>query len=206
MISFQLLLTTLFWAGLALLLFEIVWYKLETKLSLLKNMPAELLEETGLGYFISKYIMQLAFLVAVPSVAYSWFYVLIPFYGVRAGVGMAVFIFVGCLPAKEMIMSGNIQSFLGPLLNNPIKSGFFILAGLGLMSGAIYVKPKKFTFFHAIALILIALSSYIAGSLALAPGNLDMISKTIFVLKSSLENLFAKNNIIPYAVFCQAYY
>ncbi len=105
MISFQLLLTTLFWAGLALLLFEIVWYKLETKLSLLKNMPAELLEETGLGYFISKYIMQLAFLVAVPSVAYSWFYVLIPFYGVRAGVGMAVFIFVlGLVPFSVSVL------------------------------------------------------------------------------------------------------
>ncbi len=115
---------------------------------------------------------------------------------------MAIFIFIGCLPAKEMVMTGNIQSFLGPVLNNPIKSGFFILAGLGLMYGAIYVKPKKFTFFHVIALVLIALSSYIAGSLALAPGNLDMISKTIFVLKSSLENLLAKNNIIPYAVFC----
>ena len=105
MISFQLLLTTLFWAGLALLGFEILWYNLENRLSLLKHMPPELLEETGLGYFISKYIMQLAFLVAVPSVAYSWFYVLVPFYGVRAGVGMAVFIFVlGLVPFSVSVL------------------------------------------------------------------------------------------------------
>ncbi len=114
----------------------------------------------------------------------------------------AVFILVGCLPAQEMVMTGNFQSFLDPLLNSPLKAGFFILAGLGLMFGAICVKPKKFTFFHTIAMILIALSAYVAGSLALTPGALDMVSKTVFVLKSAIENLFAKNNIIPYAVFC----
>ncbi|MCG2725572.1 MAG: serine/threonine protein kinase [Elusimicrobia bacterium] len=115
---------------------------------------------------------------------------------------MAVFILVGCLPSKETIMTDNLQSFFGPLLNNPAKSILFILLGMGLMFGAIYIKPKKLTFFHIIAMILIALSSYVAGSLALAPGNFDMITKTVFVLKASIENLFAKNNIIPYAVFC----
>jgi serine/threonine protein kinase len=115
---------------------------------------------------------------------------------------MAIFILMGCLPAKEMVITGNLQSFLGPLLNSPLKSIFFIIAGLGLMFGSIHIKPKKFTLFHALALLLIALSSYIAGSLALTPGNLDMISKTIFILKSSLENLFTENNIIPYAIFC----
>ncbi len=115
---------------------------------------------------------------------------------------MAVFILMGCLPAKEMIITGNLQSFLGPLLNSPLKSIFFIIAGLGLMIGSIHIKPKKFTFFHTFALLLIALSSYVAGSLALTPGNLDMISKTVFILKASLGNLFTENNIIPYAVFC----
>ncbi|MCK5106448.1 MAG: serine/threonine protein kinase [Elusimicrobiales bacterium] len=115
---------------------------------------------------------------------------------------IAIFILVGCLPAKEMILTDNLQTFFGPLLNNPMKSIFFILAGLGLMFGAIYVKPKKLTFFHAIAISLIALFSYIAGSLALVPGSFDMITKTVFVLNASMENLFAKNNIIPYAVFC----
>ncbi|MEA3306859.1 MAG: serine/threonine-protein kinase, partial [Elusimicrobiota bacterium] len=115
---------------------------------------------------------------------------------------MAVFILLGSLPAKEMVIASDLHSFLGPLLNNPLKAGFFILAGLGLMSGAIYIKPKKITFFHSIAMILIALSAYVAGSLALTPGNFDMISKAVFVLKSSIENLSAKNNIIPYAAFC----
>jgi len=99
MIDERLLLAALFWAGLALLIFELIWYAIEKKLALLKNMPSQLIEESGIGFFISKYIMQLAFLVVVPTVAYSWFYVLVPFYGVRAGVSMAIFLFVlGIVP------------------------------------------------------------------------------------------------------------
>jgi hypothetical protein len=99
MISVQLLLITLFWAGLALLIIELLLTLLEKKLALLDHIPRELLEEISVGYFVSKYIMQLAFLVAVPAVAYSWFYVMVPFYGLRAGVAMAVFIFIlGLVP------------------------------------------------------------------------------------------------------------
>ena len=105
MISFPLLLACLFWAGLALFVFELFWFILEKKLALLKDLPQELLEETGIGFFISKFIMQLAFLVAVPAVAYSWFYVLVPFYGVRAGVGMAIFIFIlGLVPFSVSVL------------------------------------------------------------------------------------------------------
>ena len=115
---------------------------------------------------------------------------------------MAVFILVGSLPTKEMVTTANFQSFLGPLLSDPLKSGLFITAGIGLVMGCIHIKPRKMTFLYTVTILLIALFSYVAGSLALVPGNFDMISKTVFVLKSAIENLFAKNNIIPYAVFC----
>jgi len=105
MISFPLLVASLFWAGTALLVIELVLYYIEKKIFRLQQLPGELLEETGIGYFISRYIMQLAFLVAVPTVAYSWFYVLVPFYGVRAGVGMAIFIFVlGLIPFSVSVL------------------------------------------------------------------------------------------------------
>lgn len=105
MINQRLLLAALLWAGLALFVFELIWYFIEKKLGLLKNVPQQVLEETGLGFFISKYIMQLAFLVVVPAVAYSWFYVLVPFYGIRAGVGMAVFVFVlGIVPFAVTVL------------------------------------------------------------------------------------------------------
>ena len=105
MINERLLLTALLWAGLALFVFELIWYFLEKRLALLKNLPPQILEDSGLGFFISKYIMQLAFLVVVPTVAYSWFYVLVPFYGVRAGVSMAIFLFVlGIVPFSVTVL------------------------------------------------------------------------------------------------------
>lgn len=106
MISFHLLLACLFWAGAALLVIEIIWYLIEKRLTLLKNLPKEILEETGLGFLVSRYITQLAFLVVVPAVVYSWFYVLIPFYGLRAGVTLAVFIFIlGIVPYSASILT-----------------------------------------------------------------------------------------------------
>lgn len=105
MINQKLLLTALLWAGAALFIFEIIWYQVERRLKLLNHMPSQILEDTGPGFFISKFIMQLAFLVVVPTVTYSWFYVLVPFYGVRAGVAMAIFIFVlGVVPFAVTVL------------------------------------------------------------------------------------------------------
>lgn len=105
MISFSLLVACLVWGGLALLIFEIIWYQLEKRLALLKRLPPELIEETGLGYFISKFIMQYSFLVAVPGAVYSWFYVLLPFYGARAGMAVALVLFLlGILPFTIAIL------------------------------------------------------------------------------------------------------
>lgn len=105
MINERLLLAALLWAGLALLIFELLWYLLEKRLTLLRKLPPQIIEDTGIGFFISKYIVQLAFLVVVPTVAYSWFYVLVPFYGVRAGVSMAIFLFVlGIIPFAITIL------------------------------------------------------------------------------------------------------
>jgi hypothetical protein len=104
MISFRLLLAALLWAGAALFVFELGWYFLERKLALLKRLPPEMVEDNSAGYFVSRFIMQFAFLVAVPTLAYSWFYVQIPFYGVRAGVATAVFLFLmGIVPYSIML-------------------------------------------------------------------------------------------------------
>lgn len=105
MISLSLLLACLLWAGLALLVFEIIWYLLEKRLKLLSKLPEELKETTGSGYFFSRFLMNLAFMVVLPSVVYGWFYVLVPFYGVRAGVSLAMLIFMlGIVPFTATIM------------------------------------------------------------------------------------------------------
>lgn len=105
MISLRLLLACLFWAGLALLIFELIWYFLEKKLKLLAKLPAEFKEATGSGYFFSRFMLNLAFLVVLPSVVYSWFYVLVPFYGTRAGVALAMLVFtLGVIPFSGTVM------------------------------------------------------------------------------------------------------
>ncbi|MEE9443345.1 MAG: hypothetical protein V3V99_11840 [candidate division Zixibacteria bacterium] len=97
--SFELLLFSLLWAGISLLIIDYIWYLLEKKLALLNKLPKDILEEISIGYFFSKYIMQLSFLVAVPSAIYSLFYLTLPFYGARAGIAVAFVLFVlGIVP------------------------------------------------------------------------------------------------------------
>ena len=105
MINQRLLLTALLWGGAALFIFELIWYQIERRLKLLKHLPGQIVEETGPGFFVSKFVMQLAFLVVVPTVAYSWFYVLVPFYGVRAGIALAILVFVlGIVPFAVTVL------------------------------------------------------------------------------------------------------
>lgn len=106
MISLAQMLHTLLWAGLALLLFEFLWYLLENRLNLLGKFPAELLEKPNLSLFISRYIMQFAFLVIAPTIIYGWVYTLLPFYGLRAGVACAIVLFVlGAVPFSVVFIS-----------------------------------------------------------------------------------------------------
>jgi len=99
MINMNLVLTSLFWCGLALLVFELIWFGLERSLDLLKKLPSELVEKASWGYFFSRYILQLSFLVLIPTAIYSLFYMLLPFYGTRAGVATALALFVlGIIP------------------------------------------------------------------------------------------------------------
>ncbi len=105
MISLPLLMACLLWAGAALLGFELIWYYLEKKLNLLAKIPDEFKEATGSGYFFSRFLMNLAFLVVMPSVVYSWFYVLVPFYGVRSGVALAMLVFMlGIVPFSATLI------------------------------------------------------------------------------------------------------
>lgn len=99
MISVKLLLTCLLWGGIALFVIELLWYHLEKRLNLTAKLPADLVEPMGSGYFVSRFVSQFAFLVALPSVVYSWAYVLIPFYGLRAGIVLALYLFImGIVP------------------------------------------------------------------------------------------------------------
>lgn len=106
MISLPQMLYTLLWAGVALLIYEYIWYLLENRLNLLGKLPPDLIEKPNLSLFVSRYIMQFAFLIVAPTIIYGWFYILLPFYGLRAGVASAIFLFVlGAVPFSVVIMS-----------------------------------------------------------------------------------------------------
>lgn len=99
MVSFSLLTACLLAGGAWLLLVGFLWYKLENIVPVLRGFPESHIEKRGLSWFISCFVIEFIFFVFVPSVVYSWFYTVIPFYGMRGGiaVGMYVYIF-GMIP------------------------------------------------------------------------------------------------------------
>ena len=59
----------------------------------------EMLEKQDAGWFISNYIMEFLFYVAIPALSYAYFYIILPFEGARTGVIIALVALVfGALP------------------------------------------------------------------------------------------------------------
>ena len=130
MISSRLLLACFLWGGLALLFFELIWYWAEKKINLLSRLPSSLVEETGVVYFLSKFVMQFGLLVALPTVVYGQLYVLVPFYGTRAGIGMALFLYLlGIVPFVIALLAR---------IKLPLAYVFFQLAGYLIKLTLIY--------------------------------------------------------------------
>lgn len=94
MISIQFILYCFLAAGLYLLVVSIILDWMERGLRLRAYMPQQLLERTGIGAVFSNFIMEALFYVAIPTLVYSFFYYLIPFSGLRAGMAGTLFAFV----------------------------------------------------------------------------------------------------------------
>lgn len=100
MISFELMLYSVLIAGGYLLVLSFILDGLERKLKLSAGLPEEIVESTGISWTLGNFTMELLFYVAIPTLVYSFFYYLLPFYGVRAGVASALFAFgLGVVPA-----------------------------------------------------------------------------------------------------------
>jgi len=100
MISFELLLYCVLAAGAYLLSMSLLLDWLERKLKLSSGLPEEMVETTGVSWTLTNFTMELLFYVAIPMIVYSFFYYLLPFYGVRAGIASALFAFgLGAVPA-----------------------------------------------------------------------------------------------------------
>lgn len=100
MVSAGLMLACVGAAGVYLLTISIILQQVERRLGFARGIPPELLEATGWVWIGFTFIMELMFYVVIPTLAYSFFYVVIPFSGVRAGMAAGLFAFVmGATPA-----------------------------------------------------------------------------------------------------------
>lgn len=87
-------------AGVYLLLISAILLRIENRMGLTNGIPTELLETTGWVWAGFTFVMELMFYVVIPTLAYSFFYVLMPFDGLRAGIAAGLFAFVmGATPA-----------------------------------------------------------------------------------------------------------
>ncbi len=104
-VSFSLLGYCFLVGGAYLLLIELLWHYLEKYIPTLRNFPSELVEPRDIGAFISVFIIEFVFFVLMPSVAYGWFYTVIPFSGVRGGLATGVYLILfGMIPLTLLIL------------------------------------------------------------------------------------------------------
>ena len=94
MVSFELLLYFAGIGGIYLLVVSLLSDFLERKLKLTSGIPKEMLEEEGCVWSAMNFFMELLFYVIIPSVAYSFFYLILPLSGAKAGLASALFAFI----------------------------------------------------------------------------------------------------------------
>ncbi len=109
MINTTLLLYCFIGGGIALLLLSFILEFISSKLKLLDGIPKDMLEESTSAWFTMNYIMEFLFYVVIPSVGYSFFYLMLPFEGLRVGLAASLFaLIMGAVPFT-MILSVRIK-------------------------------------------------------------------------------------------------
>ncbi len=137
MISTELLLYCIGAAGAYLFVISLVWEYAGIKLNINRGMPAEMLEPTGKIWFMMNFLMELLLYVVIPSLVYSYFYIMLPLSGIRTGVAGALFAFtLGALPAIVGLLT---RTRLPALLFSYLLFGVLLkLAGCLVIIGYLY--------------------------------------------------------------------
>ena len=100
MVPVRLLVLCLVSAGAYLAVVSVLLGWVERALRLREMIPPALREETGVVWSMMNLLMEGLFFVVIPSLAFAFFYVVLPVTGVRAGLAAAVFAFtIGAAPA-----------------------------------------------------------------------------------------------------------
>lgn len=138
MISYSLMAWCLVIAGGYLLIFSFLWQWLGRWLNITRGISENLLEPTGASLFVINFLMELLFFVSIPILAYSFFYVMLPFDGIRTALAIALLVFtLGAVPA---IMGLTIRLKLSmPYLLFYLLGLLLKLAGSLFIIGYIYI-------------------------------------------------------------------
>jgi hypothetical protein len=100
MISFSLLLYCVAAACAYLLVVSTILELVERRLRLTAGLPETLVEPFSLAGMLTNFVLESMFLVVVPTLIYGFFFYIIPFSGIRAGMAASLFAFaLGVVPA-----------------------------------------------------------------------------------------------------------
>lgn len=127
MISGELLVYCLILGSVYLLAATVILEALGKLFRVHEKLPKELVEQTNLSWHVVNFLMEALFFVAIPTLAYSFAYVIMPLSGIRSGMAAALFAFtLGALPIA-MSVSVRIRLpmpfLMFQLLNHLIKLG-----------------------------------------------------------------------------------
>lgn len=137
LINTKLLLYCFIAGGSYLFIISLIVEWVSMKLKLERGIPEQLLEKNTAAWFTLNYLMELLFFIVIPSVGYSFFYLVLPFEGMRAGLAASVFaLIMGAVPIV-MIFSVRVK-FPMAYLTFLLLSYFLKLAGAMAIIGYLY--------------------------------------------------------------------
>ena len=137
MVSTTLILYCFLAAGLYLLLASLVLEFIGNKLALLKGPAAGLAEDSTPGAFVMTFFIEFVVFVVIPTIGYSFFFLILPYGGVKTGVAAALFAFV--LGAVPLVMSVSVRLKLPmPYLLYAMLCYLLKIAGTLALIGYIY--------------------------------------------------------------------
>ena len=137
MISYNLMFYCFAVSGVYLLVVSIVLGLVEISLKLNRGLPKEMVEDSNLGWFIMNFVMEFLFYVVIPTIIFSFFYVVIPLSGIRAGLAAAVLAFL--LGATPVLMGLSVKIKLPmPLVLFGLLSHLIKLGGAMALIGYLY--------------------------------------------------------------------
>lgn len=107
MVNMELLAWCLGVGSLYLLIISMLLEFLGRRLDLTRGIAGELIEPFSWVWFVMLFVMEALFYVAIPTLAYAFFYFSLPLTGVRAGMASALYAFT--LGAAPVLMGLSVR-------------------------------------------------------------------------------------------------